>query len=205
MGKVLGGCLIVLTFLVVGGGAVGYFMFVKPYTEMAGTAVRYVEEYEQLDAAIENRDPYRPAPNQSLDPEALQRMLAVHDRMRAAMAGRLETLEERYQQIEREREPGADPSLREMMTAYRDLGELYMEAKRAQVDALNAEQLSLEEYYWIRNQTYLALGRNIAVVSAPQARQQPRGSQQVTPETVELVERHREELLETYMFAWFGL
>jgi len=205
MGKVLGGCLIVLTVLVVGGGAVGYYMFVKPYTELAGAAVRYVQEYEQLNAAIENRDPYRPGPNQSLEPEALQRMLAVHERMRTTMAGRLAVLEARYRQIENDRERGANLSLAEVMTAYRDLGELYMEAKRAQVDALNAERLSLEEYHWIRNQAYLALNRNVAVVSAPEADQRPHGAQQVTRETEQLVSDYREALLESYMFAWFGL
>ena len=204
MGKVLGGCLIVLTVVLVGGGGVGYYMFVRPYTELAGAAVRYAEEYEQLDRAIENRDPYRPQPSQSLEPEQLERMLAVHERMRTTMAGRLAMLEERYREIERDREPGTDPSLREVMTAYRDLGELYMEAKRAQVDALNAEQLSLAEYHWIRNQTYLALGRNIAVVSA-QTRQVPRGTQPVTRETEELVADYRDDVLESYMFAWFGL
>jgi hypothetical protein len=35
---------------------------------------------------------------------------------------------------------------------------MYVEAKRAQVDALNQNNFSLSEYKWVRKQAYLAIG-----------------------------------------------
>src|SRR5699024_1699962 len=92
----------------------------------------------------------------------------------------------------------------DMFGAYQDLGELLIEAKRAQVDALNRYNFSLQEYLYVRNQAYRALGQAVAVASsgdqAPQVR-----SQQVPDEVVDMVSPHREELMEGYAFAWFGI
>ena len=46
----------------------------------------------------------------------------------------------------------------QLVSAYRDVAAAWMDAKRAQVEALNAERFSLEEYRWVRNQVYLAVG-----------------------------------------------
>jgi hypothetical protein len=45
-----------------------------------------------------------------------------------------------------------------LLQAYGDLAATWIAAKRAQVDALNAAGLSLEEYRWIRDEAYRALG-----------------------------------------------
>ena len=206
MGKFLGGCAIVVVVLVLGAAVGGYFIFVKPYTDMAGQVVAYGEEYQALEASVDNQAPYRAPPDQAITESQLQQLLAVHAHMRERLAGDLETLETRYRQLEEERERGdRELGLRDMMGAYRDLGELYMEGKRAQVEALNDQGLSLAEYHWIRNQVYAALGQGVAVATlADQPDAQPRlGS--VPQESVALVEQHREALLETYAFAWFGL
>ncbi|MGH7630268.1 MAG: hypothetical protein ACREOF_12995 [Gemmatimonadales bacterium] len=44
------------------------------------------------------------------------------------------------------------------MSAYRDLATGYVDAKRAQVAALNDAGLSLEEYRWVRSRSYAAIG-----------------------------------------------
>ena len=44
------------------------------------------------------------------------------------------------------------------MTAYRDLFGIIAEAKRAQVDALNAQQFSVDEYGWVKHRFYEAAG-----------------------------------------------
>ena len=45
-----------------------------------------------------------------------------------------------------------------LLNAYRDIAAGWMDAKRAQIDALNAVGLSLDEYRWIRHEAYRALG-----------------------------------------------
>ena len=46
----------------------------------------------------------------------------------------------------------------QIVSAYRDIAAAWVDAKRAQVDALNAVNLSLEEYRWVRSQAYAAIG-----------------------------------------------
>lgn len=46
-----------------------------------------------------------------------------------------------------------------ILRAYRDLSAAWLDAKRTQVEALNTAGLSLEEYRWIRDQAYRALGQ----------------------------------------------
>lgn len=204
MGKFLGGCLIVCLLLVVGGGAVGYYVFVKPYTDMAGEAVAFAQELEALDSELAVRGPYRPPDHGRLSAEALQRYLAVQQRMRADLEGDMQTLQARYESLDDELESDQrEASVAEIMTAYRDLAELYLEAKRAQVAALNEQRMSLDEYHWIRAQTYAALGQPVAV-AAPDGSASPEVSS-VPPETREVVEAHRETLTDNYALVWFGL
>jgi hypothetical protein len=99
---------------------------------------------------------------------------------------------------------GRDVNIVEMVTAYRDLGGLLLEAKRNQVQALNRHQFSLQEWAWVRNRAYQALGEEVAVASfGDQAPAQV--TRQVSDEEVELVSAHREDLMEGYALAWFGL
>jgi hypothetical protein len=46
-----------------------------------------------------------------------------------------------------------------ILRAYGDLAATWLDAKRTQVQALNTTGLSLEEYRWIREQAYRAIGQ----------------------------------------------
>ena len=43
-----------------------------------------------------------------------------------------------------------------------DISNIYMEARRAQVDALNGQKFSDAEYTWVRNRIYEAAGMEVA-------------------------------------------
>jgi hypothetical protein len=205
MGKFLGGCLIVCLVLVVGGGAVGYYVFVKPYTDMAGEAVAFAQELETLDSEIATRGPYQPPKDGAVSPDAMQRYLAVQRGMRTDLEGDMQTLQARYEALDNELESEQrDASIAEIMTAYRDLAGLYLEAKRAQVAALNEQRMSINEYHWIRGQIYAALGQPVAV-AAPDGSAPAAAVSSVPPETRALVEEHREMLTDNYALVWFGL
>lgn len=204
MGKFLGGCLIVFGLLVIGGATVGYYVFVKPYTDMAGEAVAFAQELETLDKQVAKRGPYQPPEDGAVSADALEGYLAVQQRMRVELEGDMQTLQARYEALDDALETEQrDASIAEVMTAYRDLAALYLDAKRAQVAALNAQGMSIGEYRWIRAQAYAVLGQRVAV-AAPEAE----GATEVAsmpPETRERVEAHRETLTGNYAFAWFGL
>lgn len=205
MQKFLVGCLVVVAVLVLAGGTAGYFFVIKPAWEFAGGVQEFVQEYAELNEQIERQDDFAPPEGGGINSEQFQRFLVAQRDMRQAMEGELEELEQRFESMQQELEADQrDAGISEMFTAYQDLGELLIEAKRVQVEALNRYNFSLQEYVYVRNQTYRALGQEVAVASfgdqAPQM-----SSHNVPDEVVEMVSPHREELMEGYAFAWFGI
>lgn len=205
MKNFLVGCLVAVVILVVAGGTAGYFFIIKPGLEFAGGVQDLIQEYADLNEQIERQDGFQPPSDGSVTSEQFQRFLVAQRDMRQAMSGELTALEERIDTMKQELEAdNREPGIGEMFTAYQGLGELLIKAKRAQVEALNRYNFSLQEYLYVRNQTYRALGQEVAVASfgdqAPQVR-----SFDVPESVVEMVSPHREELMEGYAFAWFGI
>jgi hypothetical protein len=77
-------------------------------------------------------------------------------------------------------------------------------SKRNQVEALNRHDFSLQEYAWVRQQAYQALGQQVNVASLEQIGA-TRPAQYASDQALALVEPHREQLAEMYVLAWFGL
>lgn len=205
MQKFLVGCLVVVLVLVVAGGTAGYFFVFKPAWEAVGGVQEFVQEYAELNEQVERQDGFESPADGGISDEQFQRFLVAQRDMRQAMEGELTALKERFESMQEEiDEEQRDANIGEMFTAYQGLGELLIKAKRVQVEALNRYNFSLQEYLYVRNQTYRALGQEVAVASfgdqAPQMR-----SRQVPEEVVEMVSPHREELMEGYAFAWFGI
>jgi len=69
---------------------------------------------------------------------------------------------------------------------------------------LNAHGFSLQEYLYVRNTTFRALGEEIAVVSFGQQGEPPLVPQ-LPDDVVAMVRPHREALMKSYVLAWFGL
>jgi hypothetical protein len=205
MPKFLVGCLVVLAVLVIGGGTAGYFLVIKPAWNFASEMGEFATEYQSLNAEVERTGPYSPGADAKLAPEQFDRFLAAQSEMRAGMEQRLAELEEKWQAMKADMEQGGgNVNIVEMVTAYRDLGGLLLEAKRNQVQALNRHQFSLQEWAWVRNRAYRALGEEVAVASfGEQAPAQ--FTRQVSDEEIEMVSEHREELMQGYALAWFGL
>ena len=106
----------------------------------------------------------------------------------------------------------------EIISAYRDLAAAYMDAKRAQVDALNRAGLSIEEYRWTRSQAYAALGMPLMDLDIARLIEDVKEGRQVTapafrmtvpaagsPATTRLAEPHRKALEANVGLAFFGL
>lgn len=205
MKKFLVGCAIVLVVLVGAGGTAGYFFVIKPAWEFAGGVQAFVSEYAELDEQIDRKDGFQPPADGAMSDEQFQRFLVAQRDMRQAMEGELEALDKQLEAMKQEQEAeNRDAGIGEMFTAYQGLGDLLIQAKRAQVDALNRYQFSLQEYLFVRNQAYRALGQQVAVASIGEQAPQTRGGD-VSQAVREMVAPHREELMEGYAFAWFGI
>lgn len=199
MKKGLAGCLIVaLLALVVAGGALWWFVLRPMWTagsELIGAAQQWTE-LAQLDAQVGNQSPFDPPGDGRLAGETLQRFLAVQQDLDARIGARLATLETKYREIEaQQRASGRQPSLQQAIGAYGDLFGLLKEARLAQVEALNAQNLSLAEYRWARNQAYAAL----ALSAMPQL---PAGTDAALAANAETLRPHQELLTRTLATTW---
>lgn len=209
MRRFLIGCLVVFAVLFVGGGIAAYVFLWRPAQQVVQT-VRQFQQVGELNAQVRDRGDYRPPADDVMSAEQLDRYLAVQRDMRDALEQDYQDLRTRIEAIDAQQTPGP----RQLLNAYRDIAELILEAKRAQVDALNQHDFSLSEYDWVRTQTVAALGYagyasfdlQELVNAAEQGEDPVQPAQVEVPEAnIELVDQHREELEELIGFAFVGL
>jgi len=154
-GGCLPGCLITVLVLVVVAVGVGWWFLGKPITAFA-SAIRDIDRIEKLDTSVTNRDSYSPPASGELSENQVQSYVNVLAGIRSDMENRLEVLVEKYEEL-----GGEQPQLTDIprfAEAYADVIGLLGQARQSQVDALNSQNLSLEEYRWIRAQVLAASG-----------------------------------------------
>lgn len=165
MKKALGGCLAAAVVLLVLGGVALWFFVLKPAAQVAGTALdgaresiaqvteigRTVARMRELESGVRTPSFTEPADG-GLAPTQVERFLAVHAAVVAALgpaglpdAGTADGT------------TGALDEAAGTLRALAGLGAAGLAAKQAQVDALNAQAMSLDEYRWIRERATAAL------------------------------------------------
>lgn len=154
MGKKIAlGCLVVAVVVIVGGGFAGYTFFVKPM--MSG--VNALQDIHEKNEQITNRSSYSQPHDGELNEDQVERFVNVQQEIRQGLENVLTEFQEKYDELGAELEE-RDPTIREMMNVYGDLVGLYSDAKQVQVDALNNHGFSLEEYRFVQQSFYQALG-----------------------------------------------
>lgn len=202
MKKALGGCLIVaLLLLVLGGGALWWFVLRPAWqagSQFMGAATQ-LAEIAQIDMQVRNAEAWTPPADGAIPEASLQRFIAVQQALQSRAGTQLRVLETKYQELEAQHSAtGADPGLADVLGAYGDLFALLREAKLAQVDALNAQGMSLDEYRWVRTAAYSAVG----LTESDTAPAMLEGS--ALASNAERLRPHRELLLQTAATAWLG-
>lgn len=165
MRKLLAGCLVVAVLGGVALGVAAYFGYqaAKPMVDGAATLARQAREMAATTDRIENKAPFDAPASGELDEARVRRFLAVRERMQKALGPRWADLEARARDIEAKAQAGGrELSLTEVGTMLSELGNLLLEARRAHVDALNAEGFSSGEYSWARFRIYEAAGLELA-------------------------------------------
>jgi len=209
--KVLIGCLIAFVVVAIAASVLLYFFVIKPASQYVAS-LGEISEVAKLDENIQNQESYSPPTDDLLTQEQVDRFLRVQSHIESSLGTRSEELKEKYKRFSEGQEPGFG----EILQILKDLGGLIRDAKEFQVEGLNQEDFSIEEYKWVRNQIYSALGTSVAnlnldrVVEAVQTQnpdiltQQPEETS--TPDANrELVEAHRDELMKSLAFVWIGL
>lgn len=160
MKKLLVGCLaiVVLAGVLLAVGSYLLYRAATPYIEDARTALTALSELAEIDAQLETTAPYDPPATGELTADQVERFVRVQEHVRRALGQRMKEIEEKYKQFEANRRGGSDPSLRELMQGLGDFAGVFVQARRFQVEALNAERFSQAEYWWVRNRILEAAG-----------------------------------------------
>ncbi|TVR86844.1 MAG: hypothetical protein EA416_15000 [Trueperaceae bacterium] len=211
-GRWLFGCLGVVLVLALAVGVAAWWFVLRPLQQMAAV-VEEVAAIEELDQRVTNRTPYAVPDDGVLTEEQVERYVAVLASVRGDLDRNLQTLQQRYEDLD-----GRAPELMDiprLAGAYLDLFRLLVQAKEAQVEALNAEGFSVAEYQWVRTQVLSAIGLQGAgydIGSFAQALTDgrdptaaPAPATPVPAENRALVEAYAEDLDEVAFLALLGL
>ena len=149
MKKLMIGCAVLLALGTAGAAGASYFAYRKVTSAFAGFAE--LGSIPELERSIRKQAPYAPPPSGEPSRAQVERLLEIQQAVRVRLGTRGDEIEHRYQRL-LAKDSATVVDLPELVSAYRDLAAAYVDAKRAQVDALNRAGLSLEEYRWTRSQ-----------------------------------------------------
>ncbi len=210
MKRFLIGCLGVFAVLLVAGGIAAYLFLVRPARQLINS-VQQLRQIEQLDSRVQDRSVFTPPANGHLDQAQVDRYLLVQESIRTQLAGRVDQLEEKYDDFQTE---NGRPRIRQLVNAYSDLFGLIREAKEAQVEALNDQDFSLSEYAWVKDEVLSAAGYTMsgfslaAIAEAASSGEElapPTLAREVPQENLELLENYKDRLEEVIGLVFFGL
>lgn len=164
MKKLAAGCLIVVVIGVVALGAALYFGY-RAFSPMIDNATTVLEQARQAAAQserIQNTARFTPPDGGELTEAQVRRFLAVHERTRTTLGPQWTELQAQADRLQQQaRNDARELSFTEAATMVRSLGAIIVEARRAHVDALNAEQFSASEYTWVKLRAYEAAGLEV--------------------------------------------
>jgi hypothetical protein len=152
--KIVLGCGLVMLVIAIVGGAAAYYFVYRPAKAFL-TSMAQLGEVVDLDKQVSNRQAFTAPADGALTAAHVQRFVAVQETMSSRLGARAREFEVKYKALGEGEQPS---SFTEVVGAYRDLFGIIAEAKRAQVDGLNAQRFSIDEYTWVKHRFYEAAG-----------------------------------------------
>jgi hypothetical protein len=215
MKKLAIGCAVLLVLGMVGAAGASYVAYRKVSSAFAGFAE--LGSLPELERQLRNQRPFTPPATGEPSRPQIERLVEVQGAVRTRLGARADEMERRYERLLAKDEATAVDAP-EIISAYRDLAAAYMDAKRAQVDALNRAGLSMDEYRWTRSHVYAALGMPLMDLDIARLIEDVKEGRQVaapafrmtvpaagSPDLQHLVEPHRKALEANVGLAFFGL
>jgi hypothetical protein len=160
--KLVTGCGLAMVLAAIAATA-GFYYFVYRPARTFMASMSQLGEVAELDARVANSRPYTAPGDDTLTDAQVKRFVAVQESLHARMGTRATELQAKYKALDERKESGS-VALSDLVGAYRDLFGVIGEAKRAQVDALNAQAFSLDEYAWVKSRFYEAAGVTVTGV-----------------------------------------
>jgi hypothetical protein len=165
MKKILGGCLVVLAIAVVGFGVAGYYVYraARPMYDSAADYVSRARDLAKLSDDVKVKTPYAAPANGELTASQVDRFLAVQGRVHSELGDRWTEFAKRAEAVKKKAdEKSTDWSFSDLSSMFSDFTGVYMEARKAHVNALNIHKFSDEEFSWVRLRVYEAAGMQLA-------------------------------------------
>ena len=165
MKKILLGCGIVIVIAMVGFGAAAFYAYraMKPVIDNAANYMEKARVAERLGAAIDNKTPFPPPESGELSRTQVERFLAVQTRVRIELGDKWDEVEKKSAAIKARTDQNRnDWTLSEFTQVFNDIANIWIEARRSQVEALNVQKFSEAEYQWVRARVYEAAGVHLA-------------------------------------------
>lgn len=155
MKKLAIGCGLIVAVVGVLVTGIGYYAYLK----VGGTVRQFAElsKIPEIDSEVRIKAPFTPPKSGELTASQLDRLMQVQKRIRDRLGENAARFERTYKSLADKKEATA-ADFPALMSAYRDLAAMWLDAKRTQVAALNDAGLSLGEYRWIRSAAYQAIG-----------------------------------------------
>jgi hypothetical protein len=153
--KLVIGCALALVLFGIAGSVAFYYFVYKPARSFVAS-LSQLGELAELDAKVTNTRAFTAPPTDTLTEAQVRRFVAVQESLHARMGARASELQAKYKAIETRGPEGVGMS--EAVGAYRDLFGIIAEAKKAQIEALNAQNFSVDEYAWVKSRFYEAAG-----------------------------------------------
>jgi len=215
MKKLAIGCAIVLVVVTAGIVGVGYYGYMK----VKSTVSQFAElgQVVDIDKSVKIKTPFASPTSGELTQSQVDRLLRIQTHVRERLGAGAAEIEKKYHGRFDNKDANVT-DLPALLSAYADLAKILVDAKKAQVEALNDAGLSLDEYRWIRRTSYRALGvpfvdMDVSMVSERVKSGQTAGTLDFNgpvgdkgPEAnVKLVEKHRKALEDYMVLAQFGL
>jgi hypothetical protein len=166
MKKILVGCLIVVVIAIIGLGAAGYYAYraMRPVIDNAANYMDKAREVTRLGDEITIKTPFEPPASGELTRQQVERFIAVQTRVRSDLNDKWEQIEQKSKEMREKVEDRhrQDWSLTEFTSVFSDIANIWVDARKSQVNALNIQRFSEAEYEWVRKRVYEAAGVNLA-------------------------------------------
>ncbi len=214
MKKFLLGCLVFVVLAAVGLSVAGYFFVYAPIRDFANK----MDEVARLDEQIENKSSHSPPSDNLLTQDQVSRFVKVQRSFQERLGDDYQGFRAKIEEIDqRKKAGGGDPGIMEMARLVGDFVGLVTGAKRAQVDALNANGFSLKEYEWVREKSWEAMGASFAYMDLEKIAEAARNGElgdvtgtseevrsSAPPENVALLKPYANEFENWAPVAWLG-
>ena len=215
------GCGILLVLGLIGAAVATYFIVNKVTSTVAEFAA--LGEVPEIERRVRNTETFTPPESGELTEAQVARYVKVQQHVRTLLGSRFSEFETKYAELSRrmDKDQGTVFDAPTVIAGYVDLARTYVDAKKAQVEALNESNFSLAEYRWVRQQAYAAIGMpvmefDVAKViddvkegRTPQEPPAPHMSGSLGPSGPEvnktLVAPHKKMLEDNVALSYFGL